>query len=105
VLVRLGSCDIEDGIFPFRDLEDEDDTGGGSLDGTLGVERQGFVGVPVTTGAVECFDHVGVLGVAGKRLPVDQSDGEFNDLPPGLEADQDDSMAGANAQLKVAVGE
>ncbi len=60
---------------------------------------QGFVGVPVTTGAIECFDHVGVLGVAGKRLPVDQADGEFDGLPPGLEADQDDLLAGTGAQL------
>lgn len=105
MVVGLGASDVEDGVLPFRDFEDEDDAGGGGLDGALVVEGQGRVWLPGATDATESFDHFGVLRVAGERPLLDESRGEFNGVSPGLEADQDELLAAADAQLKVAVGE
>jgi hypothetical protein len=96
--------DVEQGIFSFRDLEGEVDAGGRDLDRALGVDGQGFAGLPGETGSVEGFGHFGVLGLARKCPPADQVGREVDDVTPGLEADQDDLLAAADADLKVAVG-
>ncbi|MEV7559869.1 hypothetical protein [Streptomyces sp. NPDC089795] len=91
-----GSYDVEDGFFPFADLEDENDAGGSGPDRALTAEGQGYVGLPGATGAIEVIDHVGVLEPAGERLSAaDQAAREIDDIAPRLEADQDDLPARA----------